>query len=75
LEGICIFLSIFYDELGLASIKGGEDIGWTFDGGMLDVYFTSKIADNETPCIVMNYKVEPEFFKKINGSGFKAFSN
>lgn len=68
-------LNFLYSELGLESIKGGEEIGWTFDGGMLDVYFTSKIADNDIPCIVMNYKVEPEFFKKINETGFKTFSH
>lgn len=68
-------LNFLYDELGLASIKGGEEIGWTFDGGMLDVYFTSKIADNNQPCIVMNYKVQPEFFKKIGERGFNSFSH
>lgn len=68
-------LNFLYSELGLAPIKGGEDIGWTFDGGMLEVLFTSKIADNDVPCIVMNYKVGPEFFRKINESKFETFSH
>jgi len=56
-------LNSFYDELGIVRIKGGEEIGWTFDEGMLDIHFTSKITDTGIPCIVIEYKIKPVFFK------------
>jgi len=56
-------LNSFYDEVGLDRIKGGEEVGWTFDAGMLDIHFTSKIADTGVPCIVIEYRVKPVWFK------------
>jgi hypothetical protein len=56
-------LNSFYDEVGLDRIKGGEEVGWTFDAGMLDIHFTSKIADMGVPCIVIEYRIKPVWFK------------
>jgi len=56
-------LNSFYQDLGIPGIKSGEDIGWSFDEGMLDLKFTTKIADNGIPCIVIEYKIQPKFFK------------
>lgn len=56
-------LNSFYYDLGIPSVDSGEDIGWSFDEGMLDIKFTTKIADNGIPCIVIEYKIQPKFFK------------
>lgn len=56
-------LNSFYEELGLERIGGGNEIGWTFDCGMLDLKFTSKITDAGQPCIVLEYRIEPVFFR------------
>lgn len=56
-------LNSFYYDLGIPGIDAGEDIGWGLDEGMLDINFTTKIADNGNPCIVMKYKIQPKFFK------------
>lgn len=56
-------LNSFYYDLGLPGIDAGENIGWSFDNDMLDIKFTTKIADNNTPCIVLEYKIQPKFFK------------
>ncbi len=56
-------LNSFYYDLGIGGINAGEDIGWSFDNGMLDIKFTTKIADNGIPCIVIEYQIQPKFFK------------
>jgi hypothetical protein len=56
-------LNSFYYDLGIHGIDAGEDIGWSFDEGMLDINFTTKIADNGVPCVVIQYKIQPKFFK------------
>ncbi len=55
-------LNSFYYDLGIEDIDAGEDIGWSFDNGMLDIKFTTKIADNGIPCIVIEYQIQPKFF-------------
>jgi len=56
-------LNSFYYDLGIPGIKAGENIGWSFDEGMLDIKFTAKIADNGIPCVVIQYEIQPKFFK------------
>lgn len=55
-----VSLNEFYDELGLDHTKLGDDLGWTVDKGLFDVEFGSQIADDGTPCIVVNYTVAPQ---------------
>jgi len=55
-------LNSLYDELGLERIEAGKEIGWSFDYGMLEIKFTSKITDNGIPCIVLEYSIYPKHF-------------
>jgi hypothetical protein len=52
-------LNEFYYDLGLESTILGEQLGWMTDYGMMDVYFTSKLATNGQPCIVVEYRIMP----------------
>ena len=54
-------LNEFYDELGLDHIKLGDDLGWSIDSGLIEADFGSDIADDGTPCIVLNYSVAPKY--------------
>jgi len=54
-----VSLNDFYDELELEHTSMGEDLGWNFDDGLVEVDFSSQIADDGTPCIVMDYRVAP----------------
>lgn len=56
-----ISLSEFYDELGLNHTSISDELGWNLDDGSLEVYFSSQIADNGTPCIVLNYCLAPKY--------------
>lgn len=56
-------LNDFYYALGLEGVKLGEEIGWTVDE-LIEVKFTSKISDDGTPCLVLDYDVTPRSLKK-----------
>lgn len=57
-----ISLNEFYDELGLGHTVLGEDLGWNVERDkLLDIYFSSQIADDGTPCLVMEYEVTPKY--------------
>ena len=54
-------LNEFYEELGLDMVELGEDLGWNLDKGLIDIEFTSKIASNGKPCIVLDYINAPHY--------------
>lgn len=56
-----ISLNDFYCEIGLDSIKIGDDLGWNIDRGYIDLRFSSQLANDETPCLVIDYDVAPEY--------------
>lgn len=59
LSEMYISLNEFYDELDLAHTAVGYELGWNLDYGLIDVDFSSQIAEDETPCIVISYNVAP----------------
>lgn len=56
-----ISLNEFYDKLGLEMTKIGYDIGWHIDKGLIDVDFDSTITKDGTPCLVLNYTIQPMY--------------
>lgn len=56
-----VTLNEFYIDLGLDTISIGSDLGWSVDKQKLEVDFGSHIADDGTPCLVMDYSVSPMF--------------
>lgn len=56
-----IALNDFYFELGLDSIKIGNELGWNIDKGYIDINFSSHIDANDTPCLVLDYRVAPVY--------------
>lgn len=62
-----VSLNDFYDELGLEHTKIGDELGWSINDGLLELYFSSQIADDGTPCIVINYEEAPRY-------GFSSFT-
>ena len=55
-----VSLSELYDELGLSHTVVSDDLGWNMDDGLIEVDFSSIIADDGTPCIVLNYAKLPK---------------
>ena len=56
-----ISLNEFYYEVGLPSTTIGDTIGWKIDDGLMDVYFSSQLTEDGTPCIVINYERAPNY--------------
>ena len=55
-----ISLNEIYDELGLDHTHIGDVLGWRIDRGYIEPSFSSHIADDGTPCIVLNYTIAPQ---------------
>lgn len=55
-----VSLNEFYDELGLDHTAIGDDLGWSVDK-LIDMDFSSQIADNGEPSIVLDYRVAPRY--------------
>lgn len=61
LRDMCVSLNEFYDELNLSHTSLGNELGWRLDDGMIDLYFSSQIADDGTPCLVVDYSIAPRY--------------
>lgn len=57
----------FNYEVGLPHMSMGDDLGWNIDTGYLELRFSSQIADDGTPCLVIDYHVEPRYDYRNNG--------
>lgn len=55
-----VSLNEFYEELGLESTTIGDDLGWNVDN-LIDISFSSQIADNGEPSIVLDFRVAPKY--------------
>lgn len=51
-------LTDFYNLIGLDRTLMSDDVGWNSDE-MLELSFTTALADDGRPCLVMDYKVVP----------------
>lgn len=55
-----VSLNEFYGELGLDYTMQGDDLGWNTDN-LIDIDFSSTIAEDGTPCIVLDFTVAPKY--------------
>jgi len=56
-----ISLNEFYYEIGINPISIGYDLGWNIDHGYIELTFSSQLADEGTPCLVIDYRVAPRY--------------
>lgn len=54
-------LNEFYDEIGLPPIEIGDKLGWNIDDGQIEVDFSSQLAADGTPCLVISFNVAPDY--------------
>lgn len=53
-----ISLNDFYDEVGLSRIDIGDDLGWNTNNGLIEICFSSHLANGRTPCLAVSF-VDP----------------
>lgn len=56
-----ISLNEFYYEIGLPPNGSGDDLGWNIDKGYIEPDFSSQLAEDGTPCLVISYLVGPRY--------------
>lgn len=49
----------FYYEIGLEPIELGDEMGWIAERALLELKFNSKMAKDNEPCLVVDYRVSP----------------
>ena len=61
LDDMYVSLNDFYYEIGLDSVKLGDELGLNVDSGYIDLSFSSQLASDGTPCLVIDYSVAPRY--------------
>ena len=61
LDECYVSLNEVYYEMGLKGVKTGDSFGWRIDNGLIDVSFSSQIAPNGEPCLVIDFYAEPTY--------------
>lgn len=61
LDEMYVSLNDFYYEIGLDNTKIGDDLGWNVNDGFVDLRFSSQLATDGTPCLVIDYNVAPRY--------------
>lgn len=56
-----ISLNEFYMEINLPPVEVGDSLGWNVDKGMIELQFSSQLANGRTPCLVISYALAPEY--------------
>lgn len=67
INDLYVSLNEFYHELGLNPIDIGDELGWNVDDGLVDIAFSSQLAKDGTPCLVINYNLTPRYNYKMFG--------
>lgn len=63
---MCISLNEFWNAIGLPSTDIGDQLGWRVDEGLIDIAFNSFIAENDRPCVTIEYLIPPVYgFNKL----------
>lgn len=60
-DDIFVSLNEFYYEIGLEGTKLGDVLGWNIDRGYIDIDYSSQLVNGETPCLVLDYRIVPEY--------------
>ena len=56
-----ISLNEFYSNIGLDRISNGDNLGWNIDSGYVETDYSTSLADNDEPCIVIDYITQPKY--------------
>lgn len=51
-------LNDFYNLIGLATTKTGDDLGWNSDR-IMELTFSTTMSDDQRPCIAIDFDVQP----------------
>ena len=55
-----VSLNELYNSLGLDHISNGDHLGWNVEDGLIEIDFTTCLAEGE-PCLVLEYENAPKY--------------
>lgn len=61
MDEMWVTLNEFYYEIGLPGTTVGQDLGWDVDQGLIDIHFSAQMSEDERPCMVIDYSIEPKY--------------
>lgn len=61
LSEMYISLNDFYYEIGTSPAEMGDEFGWHIDRGLVEVYFSAHMTENEEPCLAMHFRTKPDY--------------
>lgn len=56
-----VSLNEFYDEVNMPHTSLGDELGWNMDWGLIEFAFSSTIAEDGRPCLVVKYRIAPKY--------------
>jgi hypothetical protein len=56
-----ISLNEFYYEVGLEGVDAGDKLGWSIDTGYIELEYSSQLASDGTPCLVVSFYKPPRY--------------
>lgn len=54
-------LNDFYTEVGLGTTTMGDRLGWQVGGGLIDIHYSTHLAANGEPCLVVDFIKPPTY--------------
>ena len=60
-DEVHLSLNEFYAEIGLPEIEIGDNLGWDIDKGYINLDFSSQLAEDGTPCLVLGHHRPPKY--------------
>lgn len=61
MDDMWVSLNDFYSAIGLRETSIGDELGWSVSDGLIKPRFSSQLADDGTPCLVIKYNVKPDY--------------
>ena len=61
ISDMCVSLNDYYDLIGLASIPVGDKLGWNANNSLVELEFSTLMADVGVPCLVVDFRVRPKY--------------
>ncbi len=61
MDDVWVSLNDFYDIIGLNHTQNGDLLGWSVADGKIQARFSTQIAENGEPCLVLKYNMAPSY--------------
>ena len=61
INSMCVSLNDYYYLIGLASIPTGDKLGWNANNALVELEFSTQMADEGVPCLVVDFRTRPKY--------------